>query len=146
MAVRGESIRNVIERSSLGAPDVKRLRGRTPPEVSSRILREARARDSGDDATRRLQKTATSKEANMANNNRRHVVPGEDGNWKIVRPGGDRASGTAPTQGAAEKRAKEIVRNAGGGEVVIHRPDGTIRDSDTVAPGNDPFPPRDAKH
>lgn len=82
----------------------------------------------------------------MRNNNRRHVVPDGDGNWKIVRPGGDRASGTAPTQQAAEQRAKKIVRNAGGGEVVIHRPDGTIRDSDTVAPGNDPFPPRDAKH
>ena len=82
----------------------------------------------------------------MANNNRRHVVPDGDGNWKIVRPGAERASATAPTQHAAEQRAKEIVRNAGGGEVVIHRPDGTIRDSDTVAPGNDPFPPRDTKH
>ena len=36
--------------------------------------------------------------------------------------------------------------NSGGGEVRIHRRDGKIRDSDTVAPGNDPFPPRDKKH
>jgi hypothetical protein len=46
----------------------------------------------------------------------------------------------------AERRAKEIVGNEGGGEVVIHRPNGQIRDSDTVAPGNDPNPPRDQQH
>jgi hypothetical protein len=50
------------------------------------------------------------------------------------------------TQADAERRAKEIVGNDGGGEVVIHRPTGEIRDSDTVAPGNDPNPPHDQKH
>ena len=30
--------------------------------------------------------------------------------------------------------------------VTIHGRDGRIRDSDTVAPGRDPFPPRDKKH
>ncbi len=29
-------------------------------------------------------------------------------------------------------------------EVVIHRPNGTIRDKDSY--GNDPYPPRDKKH
>ena len=38
------------------------------------------------------------------------------------------------------KRAGEIVRNAGGGEVRTHRPNGQIRNSDTVGGGNDPFP------
>jgi hypothetical protein len=33
----------------------------------------------------------------------------------------------------------------GGGEVKIHGTDGKIRDSRTVPPGNDPFPPRDKK-
>jgi hypothetical protein len=28
---------------------------------------------------------------------------------------------------------------------VIHRPDGRIRDSDTIPPGRDPFPPRDKR-
>ena len=42
-------------------------------------------------------------------------------------------------------RARDIVRNAGGGEVVIHGRDGAIRDSDTVSPGNDPNPPRDKR-
>lgn len=81
----------------------------------------------------------------MTNNNRRHVVPGKDGDWEIKKPGSSRSSGSAPTQGEATKRAKEIVRNAGGGEVTIHRPNGQIRNSDTVKPGNDPFPPRDKK-
>ncbi len=82
----------------------------------------------------------------MAKDNRRHVVPDKSGGWKVVKPGAKRASATAPTQAAAEKRAKQIVKNAGGGEVRVHRPNGAIRDSDTVAPGRDPNPPRDKKH
>lgn len=76
--------------------------------------------------------------------NERHVVPDDDG-WKVVAPGAERASDRADTQSEAIDRAREIVRNTGGGEVVIHRPDGSIRDSDTVPPGNDPNPPRDKK-
>ncbi|MET7281865.1 DUF2188 domain-containing protein [Kribbella sp. NPDC005582] len=78
------------------------------------------------------------------NRSERHVVPDGD-KWKVVAPDADRASATARTQREAIDRAREIVRNSGGGEVIIHRPDGTIRDSDTVAPGNDPNPPKDKK-
>lgn len=55
--------------------------------------------------------------------------------------------GSAPTltQKQAQDRAWQIVHNAGGGEVVTHGRDGQIRDSDTIAPGNDPNPPRDKK-
>jgi uncharacterized protein DUF2188 len=77
--------------------------------------------------------------------NERHVVADRDGGWNVVRPGADRTSGHFTSQGEAIDRAREIVRNSGGGEVVIHRPSGTIRDSDTVPPGHDPFPPRDRK-
>lgn len=77
--------------------------------------------------------------------NERHVVPDGDG-WKVVAPGGQRASARANTQAEAEARAKQILGNSGGGEAVIHRRDGRIRDSDTVPPGRDPFPPRDTKH
>jgi Uncharacterized protein conserved in bacteria (DUF2188) len=75
--------------------------------------------------------------------NERHVVPGPDGGWNVVKPHAERTSGHFDTQGEAIAQARRIVHNTGGGEVVIHRPDGTIRDSDTVPPGNDPFPPRD---
>ena len=78
-------------------------------------------------------------------NNRRHVVPHADG-WAVLKPGAVRASSTHSTQIEAEGRAKQIVRNLGGGEVTTHRVNGQFRDSDTVFPGNDPCPPKDKKH
>ncbi|TMK76112.1 MAG: DUF2188 domain-containing protein [Actinobacteria bacterium] len=78
--------------------------------------------------------------------NERHVVPNPDGGWDVKKPGSPRASSHQGTQAGAEQRAKEILAKQGGGEAVIHRPDGSIRDSDTVPPAKDPFPPRDRKH
>lgn len=78
--------------------------------------------------------------------NDRHVVPNPGGGWDVKAPGADRASSHHDTQAQAEQAAKDIVRNHGGGEVRIHRPNGQIRDSDTVAPANDPNPPRDKRH
>lgn len=75
----------------------------------------------------------------------RYVVKHEDG-WAVKAPGASRASAVTPTQKQAEARAKEIVRNQGGGEVRIQGRDGKIRDSDTVRKGRDPNPPRDKKH
>jgi hypothetical protein len=67
--------------------------------------------------------------------------------WRVVRENSERASATAATQQQAERIAKELAASSGGGEVRIHRPNaGPIRDSDTVAPGNDPYPPIDKKH
>lgn len=81
----------------------------------------------------------------MPDKSRIHVVPDGD-DWKYEREGASRASGRASTQSEAEEAAKELAsRTPGGGEVVIHRPDGRIRDSDTVG-RRDPFPPRDRKH
>ena len=81
----------------------------------------------------------------MSSQNRRHVVPNSNGGWDVTAPGGSRASAHTDTQAQAISRAKEIVGNAGGGEVRIHDRRGRIRDSDTVSPGNDPNPPRDTK-
>jgi uncharacterized protein YdaT len=75
----------------------------------------------------------------------RDVVRHPDG-WAVKAPGAERASSIHETQAEAERRAKEIVHNLGGGEVRIQGRDGRWRDSDTVAPGNDPSPPRDKKH
>lgn len=82
----------------------------------------------------------------MMGENDRHVVKNPKGNWEVKGGGAKRASATEKTQAAAEKTAKKIVRNAGGGEVIIHGRDGKIRDKDTVAPGNDPNPPKDKRH
>lgn len=81
----------------------------------------------------------------MTGPNDRDVVPNPDGGWDVKAPGADRASAHRDTQAEAINRAREIVRNAGGGEVRIHDKQGRIRDSDTVPPGNDPNPPRDSK-
>lgn len=80
----------------------------------------------------------------MAKNDR-FVVRHGDG-WAVKKGGAERASSVHRTQVDAERAAKETVRNLGGGEVRIQGADGRWRDSDTVAPGNDPFPPPDRKH
>lgn len=68
------------------------------------------------------------------------------GKWRAKREGASRAGAITDTQKEAEKLAKQFSAGNGGGEVRIHRPSGQIRDSDTVAPGNDPCPPKDKKH
>lgn len=78
----------------------------------------------------------------MTSNNR-HVVPNPNGGWDVVKPDAERASSHHDTQQQAIDRGREIVHNLGGGELRIHGRDGQIRDSDTVAPGKDPYPPRD---
>ncbi len=75
----------------------------------------------------------------------RHVVPDAKG-WAVRKPGKAAPESRHRTQGAAEREAKRQLRQGRGGEVRIHRPDGTIRDSDTVPPGRDPHPPKDRKH
>jgi hypothetical protein len=73
----------------------------------------------------------------------RHVTYNPDArNWRVVGPHAERASAVAQTQGEAIGRAREILRNAGGCELLIHRPNGEIRGKDTIPPGNDPFPSR----
>jgi hypothetical protein len=71
-----------------------------------------------------------------------HVVPqGQD--WAVRGAGNSRVTSKHSTQGEAIDAARGIARNQGS-EVIIHRPDGRIRDKDSY--GNDPCPPRDTKH
>ncbi len=86
-----------------------------------------------------------SKRSNNGGPNRRNVTPSGDGNWAVHRPGTSRASSVHPTQADAIQRARESLVRDGGGELTIHGRDGRIRDSDTVAPGHDPNPPKDTK-
>lgn len=71
-----------------------------------------------------------------------HVVP-HAGQWAVRGAGNSRVTSQHPTQGQAESAAREIARNQQS-EVVIHRQDGTIRDSDSY--GGDPCAMRDGKH
>lgn len=72
-----------------------------------------------------------------------HVVPTPDGKWGVRGEGNDRLTKKLDTQGEAIEVAKPIAKN-NKGEVVIHRPDGTIRDNDSY--GNDPESWKDSKH
>lgn len=72
----------------------------------------------------------------MAKN--QHVVP-YDGGWAVRGEGNQRATSTHGTQAEAIDAAREIASNQRS-EVVIHRPDGRIRDRDSY--GSDPLPPK----
>ncbi len=67
-----------------------------------------------------------------------HVVPTK-GAWGVRGAGNQRLTSIQPTQREAINVAREIARNQRS-EVVIHRPDGRIRDKDSY--GNDPYPPK----
>jgi hypothetical protein len=86
-----------------------------------------------------------SKSRGSSGPNRRNVTPNGNGGWAVHRPGAGRASSVHDTPRDAVTRAREALNNTGGGELTVHGRDGKIRDSDTIAPGNDPRPPRDKK-
>ncbi len=68
-----------------------------------------------------------------------HVTPHPDGGWQVKGAGNTRATVRTETQADAINIAREIARNQES-ELVIHRPNGQIRDKDSY--GNDPFPPK----
>lgn len=67
-----------------------------------------------------------------------HVVP-HGGGWAVRGTGNEEVTSTHRTQAEAQAVAREIAINQQS-EVVIHRPNGQIRDKDSY--GNDDFPPR----
>jgi len=71
----------------------------------------------------------------------RYVVRHPEG-WAVKKAHAKQASRVLSTQIEAEAVAKRIVGNLGGGEVRIQDRRGHWRDSDTVAPGHDPCPPK----
>lgn len=71
-----------------------------------------------------------------------HVVPHKDG-WATKKEGAQRAGAVVDTQKVAIERAREQAKREKV-EVVIHRKDGSIRDSDSY--GNDPSPPKDKRY
>ena len=67
-----------------------------------------------------------------------HVVP-SGGQWGVRGAGNSRVTSRHGTQAEAAAAAREIARNQGS-EVLIHRPNGQIRERNSY--GNDPFPPK----
>ena len=66
------------------------------------------------------------------------VVP-HNGDWAVRGEGNQRVTSTHRTQEEARQAARSIAINQRS-EVVIHRPNGQIRDKDSY--GNDPYPPK----
>ncbi|OJW81531.1 MAG: hypothetical protein BGO69_09100 [Bacteroidetes bacterium 46-16] len=71
-----------------------------------------------------------------------HVTPHQDG-WQVKGAGNQKATVVTNNQQQAIEIARQIAQNQKS-EVVIHRPNGQIRDKDSY--GNDPVPPKDKKH
>ena len=69
-----------------------------------------------------------------------------DGTWANKRNDAGKASSVHDTQQAAIDAAHQMLVNQGGGELTVQGRDGRIRSKDTIAPGNDPNPPRDTEH
>lgn len=76
----------------------------------------------------------------------RTIYRRDDGRWANKRNDSNRPSSIHDTQKGAVNSARGMLQNQGGGELTIRGISGKIRSKDTIAPGNDPFPPRDKEH
>jgi adenine/guanine phosphoribosyltransferase-like PRPP-binding protein len=63
-----------------------------------------------------------------------HVIP-EAGNWVVMRGGARRATRILSDQAAAVELARSLAKEAGG-EVVVHRKDGTMQEHEVVRNGD----------
>jgi hypothetical protein len=72
-----------------------------------------------------------------------HVTPRPGGGWQVKGAGNSKATKITDTQKQAINAAIAIAKN-NKSEVVIHGPNGRIRDKDSY--GNDPEPPKDTKN
>ncbi len=82
----------------------------------------------------------------MSKDQDRTVYRRPDGQWANKRNDASRPSSVHSTQRDALDSAKELLQKKGGGELTTMGMDGRIRSKDTIAPGNDPLPPRDTEH
>jgi uncharacterized protein YdaT len=74
----------------------------------------------------------------MKKSSNQHVVP-HKGDWAVRRENSPRVTEIFQTQREAIDAGRDIARNQGT-ELVIHRPNGQIRDKDSH--GKDPYPPK----
>ena len=79
------------------------------------------------------------KEVILVMGKNQHVTHREDGTWQVIGDGNSKATAITRTQANAIKIARNIAINQES-EVVIHRPNGKIRDKNSY--GNDPYPPK----
>lgn len=66
----------------------------------------------------------------------RHVKPVDDG-WTVEKEDARRPSARTSTQAEAITRAVEIIANDGGGNLVVHGTDGSVRERRSIEPDAD---------
>lgn len=81
----------------------------------------------------------------MSKGKDRIVYRRDDGTWVNKLNDAERASSVHGTQRDAERAAREMLKNQGGGELTTKGENGRIRSKDTIA-RPDPNPPRDKEH
>ena len=79
------------------------------------------------------------KEGRIKMGKNQHVTPHPNGGWQVKGSGNSRATARTNTQSDAISIARGIAINQQS-EVVVHRPNGQIRDKNSY--GSDPFPPK----
>jgi hypothetical protein len=82
----------------------------------------------------------------MSKNQDRMVYRRNDGTWANKKNDAERASSLHNTQREAIDAARDMLSHQRGGELSIQGLNGRIRSKDTIAPGNDPCPPKDKEH
>ncbi|BBO74549.1 hypothetical protein DSCW_19660 [Desulfosarcina widdelii] len=82
----------------------------------------------------------------MSKGRDRTIYKRNDGKWVNKRNDSERASSVHSTQKEAIGKAKGMLKTSGGGELTVKGINGKIRSKDTIAPGNDPYPPKDTEH
>jgi hypothetical protein len=73
-----------------------------------------------------------------SNDNDRYVQPNKErGGWDVVKERHKRPSAHTDTKEQAVNRARQIIKNEGGGELRIKNEQGRLIDSDTIKPGRE---------
>jgi hypothetical protein len=82
----------------------------------------------------------------MSKGRDRTIYKRDDGQWANKRNDAGKASSVHGTQKEAIDAGRSMLLNQGGGELTTKGVNGKIRSKDTIAPGNDPCPPRDKEN
>lgn len=82
----------------------------------------------------------------MSKDRDRTVYRTNNKTWANKRHDANKASSLHSTQKEANDAARVMLNNQGGGELTTMGLKGKIVSKDTIAPGNDPFPPKDKEH
>lgn len=68
-----------------------------------------------------------------------HIIPTQDGEWRVKRTGAERADSVHDTKDKAVGRARDLAKEQAIGQVIIHKKDGSIQTEFTYRKGRGRF-------